>query len=164
MDVFDEELLRFWRFCNQTQLKYIMIGGVATNLHGFNRSTEDIDIWIEDTGANRLKLQQVFEQYGWADVSSFKTIQFVPGWTYFHLDNGIRLDIMTTVKGLEEYSFDECLNAASIATIYDVDIPFLHLNQLIQAKQASNRPKDQIDVLALSKIKDLIEKREAEDE
>ena len=43
MDVFDEELLRFWKIADQFHLKYIMIGGVATNLHGYQRTTEDID-------------------------------------------------------------------------------------------------------------------------
>jgi len=30
-----------------------MIGGFAINLHRYNRSTKDIDIWIEDTLENR---------------------------------------------------------------------------------------------------------------
>jgi len=46
MDVFDEELLRFWKISSQCNLKHIMIGGVATNLHGYQRTTEDIDLWI----------------------------------------------------------------------------------------------------------------------
>ena len=50
MDVFDNELLRFWKIANQFNLRYIMIGGVATNLHGYQRTTADIDIWLEDTG------------------------------------------------------------------------------------------------------------------
>ena len=163
MDIFDEELLHFWRICNRIGLKYIMIGGVAINLHGYSRSTEDIDIWIDDTEENRNKLHSVFKEYGYADLPSFKTMQFVLGWTYFHLNNGIRLDIMTSVKGLEEYTFDHCLEAASTATILDITVPFLQLNQLIEAKIASNRPKDQIDVLALQKIKIYLEKDDQKD-
>lgn len=98
MDVFDEELLRFWKIANQSQLRYIMIGGVAINLHGYHRTTEDIDIWIEDSKSNREILRQVFREYGLGDFEAFKDLQFVPGWTYFHLNNGIKLDIMTTVK------------------------------------------------------------------
>ncbi|WP_411274256.1 hypothetical protein [Daejeonella sp.] len=36
MDVFDEELFRFWKIAFEDDLKYIMIGGVATNLHGYH--------------------------------------------------------------------------------------------------------------------------------
>lgn len=164
MDIFDEELLLFWRICNRTGLKYIMIGGVAINMHGYSRSTEDIDLWIEDTEENRNKLHSVFKAYGYAELPSLKTMQFIPGWTYFHLNNGIRLDIMTTVKGLEGYTFIQCLEVASEATILDVTVPFLQLNQLIEAKIASNRPKDQIDVLALQKIKGYLEKDKSEDQ
>ena len=83
------------------------------------------------------------------------TIQFVPGWTDFRLNNGLRLDIMTTMKGLEEFSFDECLKISTIADIEGIQVPFLHINQLIANKKAVNRPKDQIDVIELEKINDL---------
>ncbi len=56
------------------------------------------------------------------------------------------------MKGLEGYSFDECLEIASIADIDGVHVPFLHINQLVANKRAVNRPKDQIDVLALEQI------------
>lgn len=65
--------------------------------------------------------------------------------------------IFLLMKGLEGYTFDECLDMASIADIDDVNIPFLHLNQLIENKRIVNRPKDQIDVLALEKIRQLRE-------
>ena len=44
MDVFDEELLKFWKALQQNNVQYIMVGGVATNLHGYNRTTDDIDM------------------------------------------------------------------------------------------------------------------------
>ncbi|WP_423146127.1 hypothetical protein [Rubrolithibacter danxiaensis] len=155
MDVFDEELLLFWQILNKHQIKYIMIGGVATNLHGYQRTTEDIDIWLEDTLINRKKLRIAFKEYGLGDFESLERIEFIAGWTYFHLNNGIRLDIMTAVKGLEEYSFDNCLQLASIANIYDIKVPFLHINQLIQAKKAAARPKDEIDIIMLEKIREM---------
>ena len=57
------------------------------------------------------------------------------------------------MKGLEGYSFDECLQVATIAEIENVKVPFLHINQLIANKKAVNRSKDQIDVMELEKIK-----------
>lgn len=69
-----------------------------------------------------------------------------------NLMNGLRLDILVNMKGLEGYSFDECLNMASVADIDGIQIPFLHINQLIANKKAVNRPKDQQDVIELEKI------------
>jgi hypothetical protein len=89
-----------------------------------------------------------------------ETIQFVLGLTDFRLNNGLHLDILTQMKGLEGFTFEECMSIATIATIENIDVPFLHLNQLIANKKAVNRPKDQIDVKELEKIKII---REQED-
>lgn len=70
-------------------------------------------------------------------------------------NNGLKLDIMTSRKGLEGYTFDECLQMFTIAEIENVKIPFLHINQLIINKKAVNCSKDQIDVIELEKIKQL---------
>ncbi len=46
MDVFDDDLLNFWSALNEAGVHYIMIGGVATNFHGYQRTTDDIDVLI----------------------------------------------------------------------------------------------------------------------
>jgi hypothetical protein len=155
MDVFDDEILKLWRALLKNKVLFIMIGGVATNLHGFHRTTDDIDIWIKDNLENRKNLRSAFKDYGLGDIKALETIQFIPGWTDFYLDNSLRMDIMTSVKGLEDFGFDKCLEYASIATIYELEIPFLHINQLIDSKKAANRPKDQIDIIELENIKKL---------
>jgi hypothetical protein len=154
MDVFDEQLLSFWKTLNNNNVKYIMVGGFATILHGFSRNTNDIDFWLEDTKANRKNLRKVFSELGYGDFESIETMDFVPGWTTFYAA-GIVLDIMTKMKGLEDLSFDSCYATASIAEIEGVRIPFLHINHLIENKKAVNRPKDQIDVQELEKIKNI---------
>lgn len=39
-----------------------------------------------------------------------------------------------------------------IAEIENIQVPFLHINQLIANKKAVNRSKDQLDVIELEKI------------
>jgi hypothetical protein len=155
MDIFDEDLLKFWRCLCKADVRFLMIGGVATNLHGYHRTTNDVDLWIDDSLVNRKKLRVAFNDYGMGDFKGLETMQFVAGWSTFRLDSSLEVDIMTSIKGLENYTFDEAYELASIADIFDLKIPFLHINQLIQAKKASNRPKDQIDVMELEKIKKL---------
>lgn len=46
MDILDEELLNFWKTLNLHQVEYIMVGGFATLFHGFDRTTEDVDIYL----------------------------------------------------------------------------------------------------------------------
>jgi len=160
MDILDDELLRFWRSLNANKVRYIMVGGFATRFHGFNRNTDDLDLWLEDDLKNRKKLRESFIELGYGDFPSLETMEFLPGWTSFYVGNVIELDIMTTMKGLEDHTFDECLNLASIAELDGVIVPFLHINQLIANKKAVNRPKDQIDVIELEKIKKLREEEE----
>ena len=132
-----------------------MVGGYATNLNGYQRYTGDMDIWIEDTLENRQKLRIAFREYGIGDFEMMERMQFVPGWTNFNLNNGMRLDVMIGVKGLEGVGFDECLRLATIADMDGIKVPFLHINHLIASKKAANRPKDQLDVIYLEKIKKL---------
>ncbi|QXV64618.1 hypothetical protein FPZ42_06040 [Mucilaginibacter achroorhodeus] len=155
MDIFDEEILAFWGALENNQVKYIMVGGYALNLHGYQRFTGDMDIWLKDTLENRKSLRQAFLDYGMPDYSMIETMQFIAGWTSFRLNNGLELDIMTEMKGLETYSFDECMSMASIAEIDGVQVPFLHINQLIENKKVIDRPKDRSDVLALEQIRNL---------
>lgn len=157
MDVFDDDLLEFWSALNEAGVLYIMIGGVATNLHGFQRTTDDIDVWIKDTPENRTNLRKALKKYSQVDYYMLETIQIIPGWTNFSLNNGFRLDLMIDVKGLEGFGFDECLKKASIAEIANIKIPFLHINHLIESKKAANRPKDQVDLIYLEKIKNIVE-------
>ncbi|CAN5641041.1 hypothetical protein BH10BAC2_BH10BAC2_29510 [soil metagenome] len=159
MDVMDEALLEFWDSLNQNNVKYIMVGGLATRFHGFNRSTDDLDMWIEDTLPNRKNLRSAFKELGYGDYASIETMQFVPGWTSFYAA-GIVLDIMTEMKGLENISFTECYQLAVIHNLNNIPVPFLHINHLIANKKAVNRPKDQVDVIYLEKIKALLEKQQ----
>ena len=153
MDMLDDELLRFWKALNENKVRYIMVGGFATRFHGFNRNTDDLDMWLEDTSENRRNLRTSFSELGYGDFSSLEMMQFVPGWTNFYIGGGIELDIMTSMKGLENISFSECLSMASIADLEGVEVPFLHISHLIENKKIVNRPKDQVDVIELEKIR-----------
>jgi hypothetical protein len=158
VDFFDEEVLKFWASLEQHGVEYILVGGYAVNLHGYSRFTGDLDIWLNDNLENRKKLRAAFVTCEMGDFPMIERMQFLPGWTEFHLNNSLILDILTEMKGLEDHTFDECLKLASIANIEGVTIPFLHLNQLIENKRVVGRPKDKDDVIALEQISQLKDK------
>ena len=78
MDIMDEDMLRFWEALNLNGVEYMMVGGVAVNLHGYARTTDDIDIWIKDTIENRRKLGLALENFGYAKLN-LENFQFLPG-------------------------------------------------------------------------------------
>lgn len=60
MDIFDEEIYKFWKALQDSGVRYIMVGGYATNLHGYQRFTGDLDIWLDDSLMNRQQLRKAF--------------------------------------------------------------------------------------------------------
>jgi hypothetical protein len=56
VDVFDEEILNFWKALQENSVQYILVGGYAINLHDYQRFTGDLDIWIKDSLENRQQL------------------------------------------------------------------------------------------------------------
>ncbi|NII23887.1 hypothetical protein HB364_02265 [Pseudoflavitalea sp. X16] len=156
MDIYSDGFLSLWHHLNKNNVRYIMVGDFATNLHGFQRYTGDVDLYLEDTLENRKKLRQAFIDLELGDFEPLERMAFIPGRVDFQLNNGIKLDIMTSLKGVD-LTFDECLQMAPIAEIEGLLVPFLHINHLIDNKKAVNRPKDQIDVIELEKIKEIRE-------
>ena len=53
------DLLGICRELNQRSVNYIVIGGMAINIHGFTRNTEDIDLLIETEETNERKILEV---------------------------------------------------------------------------------------------------------
>ena len=147
----NEQIIAIWNSFFENKVKYITIGGFAVNIYGYNRSTGDIDIYLEDTIENRVNLRKALKSINLGDFETIETMQFIPGWTDFSLSYGLRLDVMTTVKGLEDKSFSSLLEDATIVMIGETPVYFIDYDNLIIAKIASNRPKDILDIEELRK-------------
>ena len=152
MDFGDEEILRLFRLFQKYEVKYLVIGGFAVNIHGYDRFTEDLDLWIKDELGNRKQLRSALEEMLHLELPEIERMQFIPGWSIVKLPSGFPLDIMSQVKGLDHYGFDSCLEQAQYVRLDGVTIPFLHYRHLIEGKTATARPKDQLDIAELRKI------------
>lgn len=147
-----KQIIDVWKYLSENKVNYLTIGGFAVNIYGYGRNTGDIDIFIEDTIANRENLRKAIKQMGLGDFESIKTMQFIPGWTDFTLNINFRLDIMTSVKGLENQPFAALLEKANIIDIDGIPVFFIDYDNLIISKKASNRLKDQLDIEELEKL------------
>ena len=145
-------IIEVWKYLSENNVNYLTIGGLAVNIYGYGRNTGDIDIYIEDTNANRESLRKAIKQMGLGDFESINTMQFIPGWTDFTLNFNFRLDVMTSVLGLENKSFKELLEKANIIEIENIPVYFIDYENLIISKKAANRPKDILDIEELEKI------------
>ena len=147
-----QEILNIWKVFNEKNVRYVTIGGLAVNIYGYTRNTGDIDILIEDTLENRKNFRVALKEIGIGDFSQIETMQFVAGYTDFTISYGLRLDVMTSIKGLEQVSFDVLHQNATIVLLKEIPVYFIDYDNLMIAKKATNRLKDQLDIEELNKL------------
>ena len=103
----NQQIVSVWKYLHEYEVRYLTMGGFAINIYGYNRSTGDLSIYIENTGENRVRFRKTLHAIGPGDFEEIEKMQFLPGWTDFTLSYGLRLDIMTVIKGLEDKPFEE---------------------------------------------------------
>ena len=64
MDLEDNEFLKFVKAAGESNLEYLLIGGLALAMHGIHRYTNDADIWLEPTSDNKDKLIKILSSLG----------------------------------------------------------------------------------------------------
>ncbi|MEO6253733.1 MAG: DUF6036 family nucleotidyltransferase [Ferruginibacter sp.] len=148
-NIFNEDFRDFIDALNKQEVEYLLVGGYAVILHGYRRSTGDMDVWVNVTPENHKKLIKAYLAFGLptTDITAenFLLNDELDVFTY-----GIPpvcIEILKKVKGCD---FDE---AYKISKVYDengLQIRFIHGNTLIQAKTASGRFKDLDDIEKLS--------------
>ena len=130
-------------------VQYIIIGGIALNLLGLVRTTEDLDIFVapERDNLERLKaaLRSVFDDPTIEEISAddllgdYPAVQYTPPEGSFHLDILTRLGEAFLFRDLEPIRVDldgQAVSVASPRTLYLM-------------KKGTVRPKDWGDAAAL---------------
>jgi hypothetical protein len=148
-NIFNEDFSDFINCFNKREVEYILVGGIAVILNGYNRTTGDMDVWVNKTTENYEKIVQSFNDFR-MPVFDMTREKFLGGeFDVFSFGRDpVRIDLMTEVKGL---SFDDAINTVQYFTERNVTFRFLHVNTLIQAKRASGRHRDLDDIEQLSK-------------
>jgi hypothetical protein len=140
-NIFNEDFRDFVKSLNNNEVRYILVGGFSVILHGYSRTTGDMDIWVERTTANYEKLKKAFYEFG-MPVFDMTEENFLshPNWDVFTFGNPpVAIDIMVKVKGLD---FSTCFDQTVIFEDEDLKIRTIHKNDLIKAKKSSGRLKD----------------------
>ncbi|MBN4081605.1 hypothetical protein JYU23_00585 [bacterium AH-315-C07] len=153
MNIFEEEVVSFIELLCSNKVKFILVGGVAVNFHGYSRTTGDIDIWIQDSKENRKALVQALTEFKIKGAEIFLTHPLIAGYSEILLGNGIYLDMMAEMKTFKQKEFNDCYKMAINMTLNEnCIVKVLHINSLIKEKEASDRPKDMEDVEQLKRI------------
>lgn len=62
--IFNEDFRDFLHALNEHHVAYLSAGGFSVILHGYSRTTGDMDIWAERSPDNYLKLKKAFQSFG----------------------------------------------------------------------------------------------------
>ena len=149
-DIFQDDFRDFIQALNDQHVSYILVGGFAVIIHGHARVTGDLDIWVERTEENYLKLLRSFGQFHMPvfDMTKENFLQH-DSWDVFKFGRKpVAIDIMTKVKGLD---FKECLDLATDFEDDGLKVKTLHLNHLLEAKKKAGRRQDLDDIEQLTK-------------
>ncbi|MEO8712546.1 MAG: hypothetical protein ABI405_10505 [Parafilimonas sp.] len=146
-DLFNQDFLDFIDALNKAHVEYILVGGYAVILHGYTRSTGDMDVWVNKTSDNYKKLKQAFQLFG---APIFSEEEFMGNnfdvWGIGKEPN--RIEILNLLKGI---IFNEAYPLCKIFIQNTIEIRYIHINHLIKAKEAAGRFKDKNDIEQLKK-------------
>jgi hypothetical protein len=146
-DLFNKDFLDFIDALNKAKVEYILVGGYAVILHGFARSTGDMDIWVNKTPSNYQNLKKSFLLFG---APIFPEEDFLGNkidvWGIGKEPN--RIEILNRLKGI---TFEEAYPLCKVFIQNEIEVRYIHINHLIKAKEAAGRFKDKNDIEQLKK-------------
>lgn len=149
-NIFNPDFQDFIKALNQNDVEYLLVGGYAVILHGYSRTTGDIDIWVKPDQANYEKLVRAFAQFGMPmfDITLAKFLQVDKYDVYTFGKPPVAIDVMTAVKGLD---FDGAISRATWHEFEDFQVRVIQFDDLITAKKEAGRLRDLNDIEQLNK-------------
>jgi predicted nucleotidyltransferase len=143
MDI--ESLLKL---LNAHAVDYVVIGARALPVHGYSRTTTDIDFFIRPEPANATRAIEALREFGY-DVSDL-TVEDLLGYKVLLRQYALESDFHPFVTGV---TFDQVWRNKVSDFFRDTPTFFASLDDLILMKQAANRPKDQEDLKFLLELR-----------
>lgn len=135
---------RIARLLEKAQIPYAIVGGMAVNLHGAERTTRDVDILLTDEGFKRFQREFVGDAF-----------DRVPGRSRRFVDqtNAVTVDILRTGRfpGSGKPGPIAFPDPADVSVVIE-KTRVVNLPQLIQLKLAARRFYDFGDVVFLIRI------------
>ncbi len=148
-NIFNEHFRDFIKALNDSEVEYVLVGGMAVILHGYVRGTGDMDVWVNKTKDNYQKLVKAFALFGMPVFDMTENAFLGNEFDVWGIGvQPVRIEIMTAVKGL---AFDETYSLSQLYNEDGLQIRFIHLNHLLKAKNAAGRFRDLDDIDQLSK-------------
>lgn len=150
-NLFNIDFLDFLELLDKYKVDYLLVGGYAVILHGYGRSTGDLDLWVNQTSENYTKLQKAYYDFG-APIFSMEDFESEKFDVWSIGVEPRKIEILTKVSGLK---FDKSIVHCKWIDLERFKVPYIDFDDLIKNKKTTGRLKDLLDVEQLTKKRNI---------
>ena len=157
--------LPLFKALNDADVKYVVVGGFATVLHGYARLTMDVDLIVDLAPEEATRAMQTLESLGFKPRAPVPALQFADaakrkewieqkGMTVFSFHNPSNPMLTVDIFVHHPIPFSELLSRAERMVIDGVVVYICSIDDLITLKQQAGRPQDMVDIEKLRRIQE----------
>ena len=155
---------------NHAHIRYLIAGGVAVNIHGYQRMTHDLDLIIQldhDNVLNTIKVLKALNYHpsipinieDFANTTIRKTWIESKNMQVLSMVSDQHQDTILDIFVTEPFDFDaEYEQATEVKLDQDLTVKIVCINTLIEMKERAGRDRDKDDIKHLRWILENTEK------
>ena len=145
---FTEDYKELLEIFNEHEVKYLVAGAFAMSELGYSRATYDIDLWVEKSKENAIKIVNSLEEFG--VLFELSPNDFLEPNCVIQIGNiPNRIDILTDIDGLD---FENSWQNKNKIDFDGLTTYSLSLDDLIINKSSTKRAKDKLDLEQLKEL------------
>jgi hypothetical protein len=142
----NEDFLDLLRAFSAHEVRFLIVGAYALGLHGRPRATGDLDVWVDATPENAIRVVAALEEFG-APLTGVTAEDFSHPGVVFQMGlPPARIDLLTELSGL---TFAEAWPDRLVGPFGPAEVPFIGRDAFVRNKRATGRLKDLGDLEAL---------------
>ena len=126
---------------NESQVEYLIVGGFAVMKYGEPRYTKDLDVWVNNSRPNSVRVVDALKSFGAPlEHDGINAETFTDKQVVYQIGVApVRIDILTGITGVE---FTDAWKKRVAGTFFGVPAHFISLDDLTTNKQALGRSSD----------------------
>lgn len=148
----------------ENKIKFLIVGGVAINLHGVDRFTGDIDILLALDEKNLKRMEKTMEKLGYIqrlpvklhELNNRKKVETwlrTKGMTAYTFLSEDKLNLDIDIIAAKSLDFDKYYKKRLDLRVWDIVLPVVSMEDLIDMKKEAGRNRDLLDLEELLKLK-----------
>lgn len=151
------------KMLDEAMVEFVLVGGLAVALHGYQRVTMDVDVVVAMDDENLQRFMSAAKAAGLrptipVPLESLAQPELIEQWyrekgmLVFSLRGNETMATVLDVLVRPKVSFSELRRDATLVKVGQVDIPVASIAHLIAMKTGTGRSKDAIDIEELRKL------------